>query len=82
MKIRVKISTKKPKFGFEWDPTEKVLLIDVKSSPKKGEANKEIIKELKKFFQSEVRIKTGFESKEKILEIFSRKKEILEKIES
>ena len=46
--------------------------IGIKSKPVKGEANKEIIKKLAKYFgipTSLVKIKTGHKSKEKIVEI-------------
>jgi len=46
--------------------------IGIKSKPLKGEANKEIIKKIAKYFKistSLVKIKSGYKSREKIIEI-------------
>ncbi|MCV0399275.1 MAG: DUF167 domain-containing protein [Nitrosarchaeum sp.] len=51
---------------------ENKIVIGIRSKPIKGEANKEIIKKLAKYFgvsTSLVRIKAGQKSKEKIVEI-------------
>ncbi|KFM19868.1 putative ACR protein [Marine Group I thaumarchaeote SCGC AAA799-P11] len=48
------------------------IIIGVKSKPVKGEANKEVIKKIAKYFEvstSQVQIKTGHKSKDKIIEI-------------
>ena len=48
------------------------ITIGVESKPLKGEANKEIIKKLSKHFQipvSQIQIKSGHRSKQKIVEI-------------
>ncbi len=48
------------------------IIIGVKSKPLKGEANKEIIKKLAKYFEVStmlVKIKSGHKSREKIIEI-------------
>ena len=48
------------------------ITIGIKSKPIKGEANKEIIKKIAKYFgvsTSQVKIKAGRKSKEKIIEI-------------
>ncbi len=48
------------------------ITIGIKSKPIKGEANKEIIKKIAKHFgvsTSQVKIKAGHKSKEKIIEI-------------
>lgn len=48
------------------------IMIGVKSKPVKGEANKEIIKRIAKYFKistSLVQIKSGHKSSEKIIEI-------------
>jgi len=50
------------------------IAIGIKSRPTKGEANKEIIKKLAKHFEvssSNVVIKSGHRSREKIVEILS-----------
>lgn len=48
------------------------ITIGVKSKPLNGEANKEIIKKLSKYFvvsTSSVKIRSGYKSKQKIIEI-------------
>ena len=50
------------------------IAIGIKSRPRKGEANKEIIKKLAKHFgvsSRDVVIKSGYKSREKIVEILS-----------
>jgi uncharacterized protein len=79
--VKISVSTGKTKFKIILDKIEKILLIDVKSKPEKDKANKEIIKELKKFFKSEVKIISGFKNKKKIIEIYSEKEKILKKLE-
>lgn len=44
--------------------------IYLKSSPENNKANIELIKLLKKHFNKEVRIKSGFTSRKKIIEVF------------
>jgi hypothetical protein len=51
---------------------ENQINIGIKSKPRKGEANKEIIKKIAKYFgisTSLVQIKSGHKSQEKIVEI-------------
>jgi len=51
---------------------ENQIIIGIKSKPIKGEANKEIIKKLAKYFEistSLIQIKAGKRSKQKIIEI-------------
>ncbi len=51
---------------------ENQINIGIKSNPIKGEANKEIIKKLAKYFRVSttlVQIKSGHKSREKIIEI-------------
>jgi len=48
------------------------ILVGLKSKPEKGEANKELIKKLAEYFNvhpSQVRILSGFKSRNKIIEI-------------
>jgi hypothetical protein len=48
------------------------ILVGLKSKPKKGEANKELIKKLAEHFDvnsSRIRILSGFKSRNKIIEI-------------
>lgn len=53
--------------GFDED--KKALRVNIKAAPEKGEANKEVIKFFRKLLKKEVRIKSGFIGKEKVLEI-------------
>ena len=76
--LHLKVSTRKKQFRLNWK--ENVLYVEIKSNPEKGKANKEIIKELKKFFESEIKIISGFKSKEKIVEINSSKTKVMEKL--
>ena len=78
--LHLKVSTGKKQFQLNWKKEEKVLCVEIKSNPDKGKANKEIVKELKKFFESEIKIISGFKSKEKIVEISSSQKEVMNKL--
>lgn len=53
--------------GF--DPVKKAYKIELKAKPIEGEANKELIKFLSKELRKQVRIKTGFTNKEKLIEV-------------
>ncbi|MCG2700504.1 DUF167 domain-containing protein, partial [Candidatus Parcubacteria bacterium] len=44
-------------------------LVKLKSSPVDGKANLELIKILSKYFKKEARIKSGFTSRKKIVEM-------------
>ena len=79
-RLKLKISTGKQEFHTEWDDLNERLLVEITSNPEKGSANKEILKELKKFFNREIELISGFKSKEKIVEINASKEEVFEKI--
>jgi uncharacterized protein len=76
--LKLKVSTGKTKFKIEFDG--ELLLVEIKNNPEKGKANKEIIKQLKKFFESDIKMLSGFKSKEKIIEIYSTQNEIISKL--
>ena len=78
--LHLKVLTGKKQFQLNWKKEENVLCVETKSNPEKGKANKEIVRELKKFFEKETKILSGFKSKEKIVEISSPKKEVMEKL--
>jgi len=44
-------------------------IIKLKSSPENNKANLELIKILKKYFEKEVKIKSGFTSRKKVVEV-------------
>lgn len=67
-KVIIKTSSRENKIlGF--DPVKKAYKIELKARPIEGEANKELIKFLSKELRKQVRIKTGFTSKEKMVEL-------------
>ncbi len=61
--LNIKIKPKSREFKLD---LEKSILY-IKSSPFKGEANKEIIKGLKGIFGKEIEIIKGFKSREKLI---------------
>ena len=74
--INTKISTGKKEFKVEFDKDKNIVLIKTTQQPDKNKANKEILKELKKFFNSEVKIVSGLKSKEKKININLPKKKL------
>ncbi|MBT3985564.1 YggU family protein [archaeon] len=66
MKVRVKPNSKKQEVIEE----NGVITVYLKAQPEKGKANKELLKILKKHFKKEVRIKSGFTSKEKTIILY------------
>jgi len=48
---------------------DNIYEVKLKSSPKNNKANVELIKILKQYFKKDVRIKLGFKSRNKILEV-------------
>ena len=81
-KLRLKVSTGKKEFLIKWNENDIVLMVETTSNPEKGKANREIIKELKKFFKSETKIISGFKGKEKIVEISSPEDKVKEKLQT
>jgi uncharacterized protein (TIGR00251 family) len=65
MMVRVKVKTNQHSFSVK---KGNVWVIGIKSSPEKGMANREIIRELSKNYGS-VRIISGFKSRNKVLEL-------------
>ena len=63
--IDVKVKTDKPAFSVAFDGNH--LHLELTSSPIKGEANKEIIKELAKLFGAHVHIISGHTDKDKTI---------------
>ena len=67
MKIKVKV---KPNSGKqEIIKKDNFYLVYLQSSPENNKANIELLKLLKKHFKKEVRIKSGFTSRNKFVEI-------------
>ena len=67
MIIEVKVKPNSSKFKIEFKNGN--FLIFCKSTPEKNQANIEIIKEIKKIFEKDVKIVKGFKSKNKVIEI-------------
>ena len=67
MIINVKVHPKSSK--QEVVKTEKGYDVYLKSAPENNKANVELIKILKKYFNKEIEIKSGFTSKHKIIEV-------------
>lgn len=71
MKIHIKVKFENRKEKIEKIDNENYIVF-VKSEPEKGKANKEIIKNLVKYFKkdiSDIKIISGLKSRKKIIEI-------------
>ncbi|MEK6925951.1 MAG: DUF167 domain-containing protein [Nanoarchaeota archaeon] len=68
MKIKVKV---KPKSGRQEVEkiSEKEYFVYLKSSPEENKANVELCKLLQRYFKREVRIKSGYANRNKIIEV-------------
>ncbi|MBI2148278.1 DUF167 domain-containing protein [Candidatus Woesearchaeota archaeon] len=66
-KVVIKINSSKNEI-VNYDETKKIYRIILKAKPIEGEANKELIKFLSKELKRNVRIISGFRSKEKFIE--------------
>ena len=67
MKIKVKVKPNSKEQSIE--KKENFYLVKLKSLPKDNKANLELIKLLKKHFKKEVKITSGFTSRNKIVEL-------------
>ena len=67
MKINVNVKLNSGERGIE--KKEDFYLARLNSLPEDGKANLELLKLLKKYFKKEVKIKSGFNSRKKIIEI-------------
>ena len=69
MKIKIKV---KPNSGKqEIIKKDDFYLAYLKSSPENNKANLELLKLLKRYFKKDVKIKSGFTSRNKIIEIIN-----------
>lgn len=66
MEIKVRVKTRQPETKI-LKIKDNIYYIAIKSPPVENKANLELIKFLKKHFNKEVSIKSGFKSKEKII---------------
>ena len=67
MKIKIKVKPNSGEQSVQKKGDE--YLVKLKSSPENNKANLELLKVLKKYFGKEVKIKSGFTSRKKIVEI-------------
>ena len=67
MKIKIKVKPNSEEQKIE--KKRGYYIVNLKSPPKNGKANLELIKFLRKYFNQQVKIKSGLRSKEKIIEI-------------
>ena len=67
MKLRIKVKPGSREAGVE-DKGE-FYLVKLKSMAKNNEANLELLKFLKRHFKKEVKIRSGFTSRNKIIEL-------------
>jgi len=66
LKIKVRVSSGKQEVEKISDEEYSVFL---KSAPENNEANLELLKVLKKYFGKEIKIKSGFTSRRKVVEV-------------
>ncbi|MFH1470821.1 MAG: DUF167 domain-containing protein [Candidatus Micrarchaeota archaeon] len=64
--LEVKVTPNAKKFGFRYKDGWKVSVV---SRPEKGKANAELEKELAALLQCEIRVRRGFTSRKKLLEV-------------
>jgi len=77
MKIKIKVKTNAPENDiekisselFNEDGYEGLYYVKLKASPQGGKANMELLKVLTKYFKKEVKIKSGYTSRDKVIEV-------------
>ena len=69
MMIHIKVKPNSSEQSIE--KIEEVYVVKLKSPPEEGKANLELIKILTKYFGFEVKIKSGFKSRHKIVQVFN-----------
>ena len=67
MKIKVKVKPNSGKQNVE--KKDDFYLVKLKSAPENNKANLELIKILKKHFKKKIIIKSGFSSRNKVVEV-------------
>ncbi|MBW3015400.1 DUF167 domain-containing protein [Candidatus Woesearchaeota archaeon] len=69
-KLKIIVKTNSPKTEITgYDKEKEAIKLNVHAQPEKGKANLEIIKFFKKQLKKDIRIISGFKSKEKLLNI-------------
>ena len=75
--LEIKVKTNSPESKLYKKDSQ--LILEIQSPPENNKANMEIMKELGRLFNSQVKILSGFKSKNKVLLIKSLKKADFEK---
>ena len=75
--ITIFVKPNSSKFSIEFDGEN--IVVHATEEPEKGKVNKEILKELTKFFHTNVKLVSGATSRQKQL-IIELKKEVLEQV--
>ena len=70
LKVKVKPGSKENSVE-SWDKETQTLFVRLKAAPEKGKANSELLKFLKRELCIDARLKSGFASREKIVEIIN-----------
>jgi uncharacterized protein (TIGR00251 family) len=77
--ITIFVKPNSSKFTIKYDDDNNNILVHATEEPEKGRANKEILKELTKLFQTKITLVSGATSRQKQLSV-KIKKEKLEQI--
>ena len=80
--LNAKVLPGKKLFAVEYDKEKDSLIVKITQVPDKGKANKEIVKELKKFFKTDIEIVFGLKSKEKKIKFNLPKESIITLLET
>jgi len=80
--MNAKVLPGKKIFAVKYDKENDSLIVEITQVPDKGKANKEIVKELKKFFKTDIEIVFGLKSKNKKLKINLPKESIITLLET
>lgn len=76
--IEVSVKPNQPKFNIKLDGDD--IIVFCAEAPVKGKVNKELIKELSKLFNAEIKMVSGFTSKQKRLLIKNISKSDVEQL--
>ncbi len=80
--LNAKVLPGKKLFAVEYDKEKDSLIVKITQVPDKGKANKEIVKELKKLFGTDIEIVFGLKSKEKKIKFNLPKESIITLLET
>ena len=69
-KLKIIVKPNSPKNEIrEWDESKESLRVNINAAPDKNKANEELVKFFSKLIGRKVKIKTGFSSRNKTIEI-------------